>query len=149
MPVNGNMYDHESLEMEVPGVGQALSLTEVNYKAAKKGKTVTGSHGLPRAYARGKYEGTFDCTIAREEYHALAEATADTGVLGAEPVPVTLVYGADGEEPTEDNLEVKIEEIDTGSKEDEEAMVKITGTHTAVAEIAGQPVYVDPLGRAE
>lgn len=148
--VNGIEYDSESLEIEVAGIGSSFTMIEVNYKATKDVDVPTGRHGLPRGgVTRKKYEGTFGCTIARSEYNALAEATSDTGVLGAEPFPVTLSYGNDGDEPTEDELEVKITEIDTGSKQDESTMVKLTGKHTKVAKLAGVPVYVDPLGRAE
>ena len=146
MPVNGVSYDHESLVMEVPGVGQALTLTEVSYTPKKGAEVKTDSTGVPNRIVRKKFEGDFSATVARSEFNALLESTSETGVLGADPLAITLTYGDDGEEPVEDELEVKITEVELGSKEDDEAMAKLTGVQTKIPKLSGHDAYVVPGG---
>ena len=67
-------------------------------------------------------------------------------MLGADPLAITLTYGNDGEEPVEDELEVKITEVELGSKEDDEAMTKVTGVQTKIPKLSGHDAYVVPGG---
>lgn len=144
MAVNGEVYDHESLAMEMPGTGELVTLSEVNYDAGKEVDIKTDTRGVPRGQVRKAFKGEFSCSVARVEYDALAESTSETGILGAEPMPVTLVYGNDGQEPTQDDIEVKIDKVDLTSKEGEEVMVKLSGKQTKIPKLAGHDVYVVP-----
>ena len=146
MPINGASYDHESLIMEMPGVGQVLTLVEVSYTPKRDVDVKNDKNGVPHRIVRKGFEGDFSCTMARAEFNSLLEGTADTGVLGAEPMAITLTYGDDGEEPVEDELEVKITDTELGSKEDDEAMVKITGKQTSIPKLSGHEAYVVPGG---
>ena len=146
MPVNGVAYDHESLQMELPGVGQVLTLSEVNYSPTKEVEVKNDKNGVPHRVVRKGFKSDFDCTLARTEFNTLAESASDTGVLGAEPLAVTLTYGYDGDEPSDDELEVKIEKVELGSKEDDEAMVKLSGKLTQIPKLAGHDAYVVPGG---
>ena len=145
--VNGVEYDHESLEMQLEGVGLAVSLTEVNYDAERDVDVVTDKNGVPRGLVRKGFQGTFDCSLARDQYDQLVEATKDTGVLGAEPRQVVMTYSNDGEEPTSDELEVKITKIGWSSQEGERVMVKLEGKQTRLPRSAGSDLYVPGGGR--
>lgn len=144
MPVNGVSYDHESLEMEMPGVGTVLTLSEVNYSPTKEVEVKNDKNGVPHRVVRKGFKSDFDCTLARTEFNAFADSVSDTGVLGAEPLPITLTYGFDGDEPTEDEIEVKIEKVELGSKDDDEATVKLSGKLTQIPKLAGHDAYVVP-----
>ena len=52
MAVNGVEYDHESLEMQLEGVGLVVSLTEVNYDAERDVEVVNDKNGVPRGVVR-------------------------------------------------------------------------------------------------
>lgn len=140
--VNGVEYDHESLEMQFEGIGLVISLTEVNYDAERDVDVVNDKNGVPRGIVRKGFQGTFDCTLARDQYDQLTEATKATGALGAKPRQVTLTYGNDLQEPTVDELEVKITKSGFSSQEGERVMVKLEGKQTRIPRSAGAELYV-------
>ena len=84
MPVNGVSYDHESLVMEVPGIGQALTLAEVSYTPKKGAEVKTDSTGVPNRLVRKKFEGDFNATVARSEFNALLESTVGSHIKSLE-----------------------------------------------------------------
>lgn len=145
MAVNGVEYDHESLQMEVEGIGLVTTLTEVSYSAERDFDVVTDAQGVPRGeegVTRKPYSGSFSCTLAREEYDALREATTDTGVLGRKSYAVTLTYQNDGGAAITDELTVRLSKCDFDSKEGDRTMVKLEGKQIAVARIGGAEVFV-------
>ena len=142
MAVNGVEYDHEALEMQLEGIGQVVSLTDVNYDAERDVDVVNDKNGVPRGVVRKGFQGMFDCTLARDQYNQLADATSATGVLGAEPLQVTLTYGDDLREPTSDELEVKITKVGWSSQEGERVTVKLEGKQTRLPRSAGADLYV-------
>lgn len=142
MAVNGVEYDHESLEMQLEGVGLVVSLTEVNYDAERDVEVVNDKNGVPRGVVRKGFQGSFDCTLARDQYDQLTEATSATGTLGAKPRQVTLTYGNDLQEPTVDELEVKITKVGFSSQEGERVMMKLEGKQTRMPRSAGAELYV-------
>lgn len=146
MPINGVAYDHESLEMGLPGVGTVVTLSDVNYAPTKEVEVKNDKNGVPHRIVRKGFKSDFDCTMARTEFNALAESTGETGVLGADPLAITLTYGYDGDEPVDDELEVKIEKVELGSKEDDEATAKLSGKLTQIPKLAGHDAYVVPGG---
>lgn len=140
--VNKRSFDHESVRIEVSGIGQVLTMPEVNYDVEKGVKLVYNADGTPRGYvADGELKATWDITISRQEYRALAESLSDTGVLNAEPLTVTVTYANDDEEAQTDKLVVKITKVGSGSKRGDEAMQKLEGVVVDVPEFAGQPVW--------
>lgn len=145
MAVNGIRYDHEGLRMSWGGAAPT-SLKNVNYKCKKEKEVATDQRGLPQGTIRKAFSGDFDCELSRSDYDAFAETVAEVGVLGAEDIEVTLVYGRYGDDSQTDELVVAINECDFSSDQDAEAMVKLSGVLTAVPQINGRAIYVAPDG---
>lgn len=140
--VNKRSFDHESVRIEVSGIGQVLSFPEVNYDVEKGAKVVFNNDGTPRGWVMdGELKATFDITVTRQEYHSLAESLSETGVLNSEPLNVTVTYANNDEEAQTDKLVIKFTKISSGSKSGDEAMQKLEGIVVDVPEFAGQPVW--------
>lgn len=150
MAVNGKEYDHESLQMEVEGIGLTTTLTDVSYTAERDVDVVTDAQGVPRgedAVTRKPYQGSFSCTLAREEFDTLREATQDTGVLGRKSYAVTLTYQDDGGEAITDELSVRLTKVDFSSKEGDRTMVKLEGKQIKLPKIGGGDIFVPAARR--
>lgn len=145
MAVNGVRYDHEGLRMSWGGASPT-SLRTVTYKCKKEKEVVTDQRGLPQGTVRKAFTGDFDCELSRSDYDAFAETVAEIGVLGAEGIEVTLVYGHYGGDAQTDELVVVINDCEFSSDQDAEAMVKLSGALTAVPKINGREIYVAPDG---
>ena len=150
MPVNGIEYDHESLQIEVEGLGIATTLMEVSYDAARDVDVITDQRGVPRGpkgVARKKFEGSFDATLALEEYDALAEGVGEEGVLGRPSYRVILAYQDDEQPALTDELVVRITKISFSSKEGEVAKVRLEGKQVALPSINGRQIFSPAGGR--
>ena len=146
--VNGIPYDHESIRMRVPA-GLVVTLMDIDYEVKKEVKVVTTSRGEPRGETRGPYEGTFKANVSLFEFELLNASVEETGILGAPKMPVTVIFGADGEEPVTDTLEVKIESTKRTSKSGtDEIMMEIVGKQTKIALLNDIPAYVLPEDNA-
>lgn len=150
MGVNGVEYDHEALQMEVEGIGLTTTLTDVNYTAERDVDVVTDADGAPRGpdgVTRKAFQGSFSCTLAREEFDALSEATQDTGVLGRKSYSVALTYQNDGGEAKNDELTVRLTKIDLSSKEGDRTMVKLEGKQVTIPKINGADIFIPAARR--
>ena len=144
--VNGVPYDFESIRMNVPA-GKVVTLQDLDYDGEKGVEVVTTGDGEPYGSTRGEYKGMFKAVVSLFEFNILNESVSETGILGAPPMPVTVKYGADGDQPVVDKLEVKIEKFrKTIKKGTDLAVVELTGKQTRIADLNGVPAYVVPRG---
>ena len=146
--VNGIVYDFASIRVRVP-VGLSVTFTEIDYDNKKPVEVKHNNLGEPRGQTRGNFEGTFKIVASLDEFEKLNESVKDTGPLGADPMPVTVIYGADGEKPVTDELEVKIESTKRIAKTGtDEVMQEIVGKQTKIPLLNGIPAYVVPEDNA-
>ena len=142
MAVNNVVYDYQSIDFNVPGVGSTDRHMAINYDAERDGEPVNDSKGDVVGETRGDYKGSFDCEIALAAFAALTEARkGNGGVLGGEPYSVMVSYGFEGEQAIEDTLTVRVKKVSKQNKKGtDELVVKLEGFQLGIADFGGTPV---------
>ena len=142
--VNGIPYAFERIRLRVPA-GLVVTMSDIDYDGKKEKKVQTSVPGAPRGVTRGPFEGVFNAKVSLFEFNLLNESVSDTGILGAPPMPVTVMYGVGTEEPTTDELEIEIESFKKmGKTGTDEIMVELKGPQTKIPILDGVPAYVVP-----
>lgn len=100
MPINGNYYDWESIEITLPG-GTLIDVNEISYQDEKEITEVYGKGGMPRGYGRGNYKAEGKLTLKREEFNRMA---ALVGTFETAPLPIVCRYANDDQDEAIDVL---------------------------------------------
>ncbi len=119
MPINGNLYDWESVEIQLPQ-GAAIGVTEITYNDERGIESRYGKGATPRGYGRKNYKASGSITLDRDEAERLREALGGSFYGGA-PFTVVVSY-ANADQPTiTDTLpDCKITKADTSAKQDDD-----------------------------
>lgn len=139
--VNGIVYDFESVKIMLP-TGQYGTCEDIKYGAKKDIDVVTDKNGIPRGYIRKGFDSDFEMDMSLDQFEKLNKSAEATGILGMEPIPVTVTMG-DGSSPKiVDKLVVKITETPREMKKDSEIRMKIKAKVTEIPLFNGIPVYI-------
>jgi hypothetical protein len=119
-------------------------LKSIKYSDKKKAKVHVGVGGIPTGFSRGKWEGSCEIELEREEYKVLnLFAAGSGGFYNMGPLVVTVTYGNLGETPAADVLNVVFDERDFSGKDgDEELTVSLKGQQVTPAIIDAVPAYI-------
>lgn len=119
MSVNGNLYDWEGVEIQLPE-GTAIGVTDISYNDERGIEPRYGKGSTPRGYGRKNYKGSGNLTIDRDEYELLQNALGGS-VYKGDPFQIVVSYGNDGQDTRTDTLPaVKITKQDTSSSQDDD-----------------------------
>ena len=144
MSVNGVPYPFERIRVTVPA-GILLTFTDISYDGEKPGEVQTNADSTPRGETSGPWQGTWSANMGLWEFDRLNQALEETGILGAKPMPVTVLYGAEGAEPIKDELEIKINKFSQPIKKGNgEIMREISGNQTKIPKLNGIEAYKPP-----
>lgn len=142
MAVNGNQYDWESVEIQLPS-GVAIGVTEIGYSDERSIEARYGKGGTPRGYGRKNYKAEGNMTLDRDEFNRLRAALGGSVYKGA-PFNIVVAYGNDDQDTTADILkDVKITKSDTSAKQEDDnaGSVKVDFTILSPIEWGGEPAY--------
>lgn len=142
MAINGNQFDWESIEIQLPS-GVAVGVTEIGYSDERGIEARYGKGGKPRGYGRKNYKAEGNMTMDRDEFERLRKALGGSVYKGA-PFNIVVSYANDDQETITDSLkDVKITKEDTSGKQDDDnaGAVKVDFTILSPIEWGGEPAY--------
>lgn len=119
MPINGNYYDWESVEIQLPS-GVAVGITEISYQDERGIEARYGKGATPRGYGRKNYKASGSMSLDKDEAARLRAALGGS-VYAKEPFPIVAAY-ANHDQPTLTDVlpDVMITKTDTSSKQDDD-----------------------------
>jgi len=118
MSINGNLYDWESVEIQLPN-GTAVGVAEIGYSDEQSIEARYGKGSVPRGYGRGNYKASGSLTMDRDEYERYSKSVGGS-VYKSDPVTIVVSYANDDQAPVTDTLsKVRITKVDTSSKQGE------------------------------
>lgn len=116
MPINGNEYDWESMEIRLPH-GVAVDITEISYSDEAPIEEHYGKGGKPTGYGRKNYKASGSMTIGKTEFEAL-KTNLGGSVYKGKPFSIVVGYANDDMATITDTLpDVKITKTDTSGKQ--------------------------------
>ena len=116
MPINGNQYDWESMEIKLPH-GVLIDITEIAYSDEKPIEEHYGKGSIPMGYGRKNYKASGSLNIGLKEFEALKNGLGGS-LYKAEPVQIVVGYANDDQATVTDILpDVKFTKIDTSGKQ--------------------------------
>ena len=116
MPINGNDYDWESMEIRLPH-GTAVNITEISYSDEAPIEGHYGKGGKPRGYGRKNYKASGSMNLDLAEFEALKQGLGGS-IYRAKPCQVVVGYANDDMPTVTDTLpDVKFTKIDTSGKQ--------------------------------
>ncbi len=119
MPINGNMYDWESIEIMLPS-GIAVGVTEISYNDERGIEPRYGKGSTPRGFGRKNYKATGSLTLDRDEDNRLRAIMGGT-VYNNVPFPIVVAYADSDQVPQVDVLpDCLITKRDTSAKQDDD-----------------------------
>lgn len=97
MPVNGKVYDWESITIALP-YGVVIGVESIDYDDGKEAELVYGKGGKALGYGRGNYEANAKMSMLRDEFDRLLEYAKEIGkaLYALPPFPITVSYANDG-----------------------------------------------------
>ena len=119
MPINGNHYDWESVEIQLPN-GVAVGITEISYSDERSIEPRYGKGAVPRGYGRKNYKASGSMSLDKDEFERLRE---NLGGSVYNPTPFSIIVSyANYDQPTvTDTLQdCKITKTDTSAKQDDD-----------------------------
>ena len=144
MPINGNHYDWESVEIRLPS-GVAVGVEEISYKDERKIDPRYGKGSTPHGYGRGNYSATGSMTLDREEAEQLRGALGG-GWYTLNPFNVVVSY-ANHDMPTVTDVlkDCHITGADTSAKQGDSnvSQMKFEMQILSPIEWNGSPAYFD------
>lgn len=116
MAINGNQYDWESVEIQLPN-GVAQDITDISYSDEQEITAQYGKGSIPRGFGRGNYKASGSLTLAKQEYEAMKKALGGS-VYQTKPCSIVVAYANDDMLAVTDTLpDVKFTKTDTGAKQ--------------------------------
>ena len=120
MPINGNYYDWESMEIQLQPSGVAIGITEISYSDERSIEARYGKGSIPRGYGRKNYKASGSMTLDRDEAERLRKARSGSFYDG-EPFPIIVSYANNDQEAVTDKLpQCLISKAETGGKQDDD-----------------------------
>lgn len=119
MAINGNLYDWESIEIQLPN-GLAVGATEISYSDERGIEARYGKGSIPRGYGRKNYKASGSMSLDKDEAER-ARRVLGGGFFTTNPFPVIVSY-ANHDQPTiTDTLpDCMITKTDTGAKQEDD-----------------------------
>lgn len=116
MSINGNLYDWESIEVQLPS-GIAVGITSIDYDDERPIEERYGKGSVPRGYARKNYKASAKMELDLDEAARLQQALGGS-VYDGEPFPIVVSYATEGQPTITDVLpSCKIVKTSTGNKQ--------------------------------
>lgn len=120
MPINGNYYDWESIEIQLQPSGVAIGITEISYSDERGIEARYGKGSKPRGYGRKNYKSSGSMTLDRDAAELLRKGMGGSFYKG-KPFPIIVAYANDGQDTITDKLpDCKITKADTSGKQDDD-----------------------------
>lgn len=119
MAINGNLYDWESVEIQLPG-GVAVGVEEISYSDERPVEPRYGKGSTPRGFGRKNYKASGSLTLDKDEFERLRTALGGS-VYNTAPFPLVVSYANDDQAAVTDTLpDVMITKQDTSAKQEDE-----------------------------
>ncbi|WP_027360749.1 hypothetical protein [Desulforegula conservatrix] len=142
MPINGNLYDWEGIEIQLPS-GGAVGITEISYADERPVEARYGKGGKPRGYGRKNYKASGSMTLDRDEAERLRKSLGGS-YYKTTPFNINVSYANDGQPTITDKLpDVMITKSDTSGKQDEDNVGALKFDFVVLSPIEwdGTPAY--------
>lgn len=121
MTINGNLYDHESVTIQINSTGEAIGVTEISYSDERPIKPRYGRGGTARGYGRKNYASKGSMTLDRDEAEDLRKSLGGSYYEGYRPFPIIVAYANDDQPEIVDTLpDCMITKADTSDKQDDD-----------------------------
>lgn len=125
MPINGNYYDWESVEILLPS-GIAVGVTEISYNDERDIEPRYGRGAVPRGYGRKNYKAEGSMVLDRDEAERFRAGQGGT-YYGKTPFPVIVAYANDDQARITDTLpDCLVTKADTSAKQDDDNAGAVT-----------------------
>ncbi len=119
MAINGNLYDWESVEIQLPS-GAAIGINNISYNDERPIGARYGKGSTPRGFGRGNYKASGSMELDLDEAERLRKAQGGS-FYGGEPLVIIVSYANDDQDSITDTLaDVKIVKADSGAKQGDE-----------------------------
>jgi hypothetical protein len=119
MPINGNYYDWESVEIQLPS-GVAVGITEISYQDERGIEPRYGKGATPRGFGRKNYKASGSMTLDKDEAARL-RAVLGGSVYARTPFPIVAAYANQDQPTITDTLpDVMITKTDTSAKQEDD-----------------------------
>lgn len=119
MAINGNLYDWESVEIQLPN-GTAIGVADISYNDERPVEARYGKGSVPRGFGRKNYKAAGSMELDLDEAERLREALGGS-VYGGAPFSIVVSYANDDMPRVTDTLpDVKIVKADSGAKQGDE-----------------------------
>jgi hypothetical protein len=119
MPINGNLYDWESVEIQLPN-GTAIGVADISYNDERPVEARYGKGSVPRGFGRKNYKASGSMELDLDEAERLRKALGGSVYVGA-PFNIVVSYANDDMPRVTDTLpDCKITKKDSGAKQGDE-----------------------------
>jgi len=116
MAINGNLYDWESVEIQLPG-GVAIGVQSIDYDDERPVEERYGKGSTPRGIGRKNYKASGKMELDLDEAAFLANSLGGS-VYNAGPFPIVVSYAVEGMPTITDVLPLCIiTKVGTGAKQ--------------------------------
>ncbi len=115
MSINGNYYDWESVEIQLPN-GTAIGVQNISYNDERPVEARYGKGSKPRGYGRKNYKAGASMELDLDEAERLKAALGD--YYSGPPFVIVVSYANDDQPAVFDTLpDCKITKVDSGGKQ--------------------------------
>jgi len=94
MSINGQLYDWESMEIQLPG-GVVIGINNIDYDDERPIEERYGKGSTPRGYGRKNYKATAKMELDLDEADRL-QAALGGSVYNSLPFPIVVSYAPEG-----------------------------------------------------
>jgi len=119
MAINGNLYDWESIEVQLPS-GLAVGVTEISYNDERGIEARYGKGSIPRGYGRKNYKASGNMSLDKDEAERL-RSNLGGGFFTKSPFTIIVSYANHDQPVITDTLpDCMITKTDTGGKQEDD-----------------------------
>ena len=144
MAINGNYYDWESIEIQLPN-GIAVGATEISYNDERGIEARYGKGAIPRGYGRKNYKAAGNMSLDKDEAERLRSALGG-GFFTKSPFPIIVSYANHDQPTVTDTLpDCMITKTDTSAKQEDDnvGVVKLDFAILSPIKWDGADAYAD------
>ncbi|BCS55197.1 hypothetical protein [Geobacter sp. SVR] len=117
--INGNLYDWESIEVQLPG-GIAIGISSIDYDDERPIEERYGKGSTPRGYGRKNYKASAKMSLDLDEAQRLQDKLGGS-VYDSQPFDIVVSYATEGQPTITDVLpSCKIVKTSTANKQGDE-----------------------------